>query len=205
MGGWRSVRLAGWLFAGCLVAVLLGGCGERERVPVSEVKRTFAQAALAAGGGSFGGEGSLGTISAESAEEGWSRLLGVEVRMGDAFWLRAESADLIVDADADTMRLRFNGVLWVAPEAEDGGPSTLEVWAGRELAVEGGEGSAGGEGVGPMSGGDGLIRSSPVRTTDPWPLGVDVVRDGGSAVRVERDAAGGDGARPAGPVRLDGD
>ena len=142
MVGGKPGRVAG-VVSVLAVASLVGGCGERDRVPVSEVKRTFAQAALAAGGGSFGGDGGLGRISAEGAEAGWSRLLGVEVRMGDAFWLRAESADLIVDTDADTMRLRFNGVLWVAPEAEGGGPSTLEVWAGRELAGEGGGEEAG--------------------------------------------------------------
>jgi hypothetical protein len=178
-----------------------GGCEGRETRTVGEVKRSFAEAAVA-GDAPAGG---LGTIAASSHRDRWSRLLDVEVRLGDAFWLRADSADLIVDADADTMRVRFNGVLWVAPENTGGeGPGVLESIGAESLRDGAGETAAGDA----AASGDGRLRSAPVRTTEPWPLGVDVVLGGVDEARGEPaggagSAGGGAGAEP-GPVRLDG-
>lgn len=147
--------------AGVLAIGVMGGCDGREKQTIGEVQRSFAEAAVA-GGASSGG---LGTIRASGASDGWSRLTGVDVRMGDAFWLRAESAEIIVDPETDTMRLRFNRVLWVAPESPGGGPSVLGSLTGGDTVDQDDQSTSG----------DGVIRTEATLLTDPWPLAVDVV------------------------------
>ncbi len=142
MGVVRRIAMIGVVGVG--LGCGLVGCESREQRTVGQVQREFAEAAV-----NGGAEAALGTLRAVSYEEIGYRLRDVTVEFGDAFVMHAESADILVEPATDTMRIKFNGVLWAAVERE-----------GEE------------EGAG---GGDGRLRYEAVRTTEAWDLGVDVV------------------------------
>lgn len=151
----RSSTTQSAALAACMVAALgLPGCGERAGVTVSEVRHDFANAAISG----TGSASPLGSITADRWDAATGELLGVHVEMGDAFFLSAASAELIIDTQTDEMMIRFNDVIWTAP-ADSGAPTGTPVLGGTASQIEG------------------RMFEAESRTTPPWSLGVDVVPD----------------------------
>lgn len=94
-----------------LLAMLsLSACSEKTKQTVTEVKRSFARRAVA-------GEvevGSAGRLVAGDVDRTTFELLDVRFDIGGSddqeLLMHAERAELIVDPDEDTMRIRFHNV-----------------------------------------------------------------------------------------------
>jgi hypothetical protein len=97
----------------CAVA-LTSGCDSREQQSVTEVRKSFAARASS-------GEiavGTFATLAAGDVDRSTLELLDVRFDVGDEFLMHAERAQILVDPDADTMRLRFLNVTAVSTEAD---------------------------------------------------------------------------------------
>lgn len=93
-----------------VVALSMSGCSETTTQTVTEVKRSFARRAVA-------GEvevGSAGRLVAGDVDRTTFELLDVRFDIGGSsdqeLLMHAERAELIVDPDEDTMRIRFHNV-----------------------------------------------------------------------------------------------
>jgi hypothetical protein len=99
--------LSGLFLSTCLIA---SGCSDAPPQSVTEVKRSFAMRALA-------GEvevGSSGRLAAGDVDRATFELLDVRFDIGGAreqeLLMHAERAEIIVDPEADTMKIRFHNV-----------------------------------------------------------------------------------------------
>lgn len=136
--------------------VSLAACEQQPTSSIAEVKRGFAQQATAPAGAAS----SLGSITAASYDPETFDLVQVNVAMGDSFFMHAGRAELVVDAERDTMMIRFLDVIWTKPTNAAGATAPA---ANSDAAAD------------PASAFDGRLHESPVRVSPAWDLGVDVL------------------------------
>lgn len=148
-----TVRRAVLMLAAGLLALAPLGCEKKPQVTVAEVRANFAQGAVSGDGSSS----PLGSITAERYDELTGQLVNVHVAMGDAFFLNAAFAELIVDADRDEMMIRFIDVAWTAPLSGDEAISAASGQSSLESSVQG------------------RLFEAETRTTPPWNVGVDII------------------------------
>lgn len=172
LSSWR--RLGVTVLLGAVATVGLPGCTDEPTATVAEVKRGFASSAVSPAGAAS----SLGSITATRFDAATGRLHDVNVTMGDAFFLNAATAELIVDHERDTMMIRFHDVVWTSPTSAVGDGGT----EGSANPLLGPGVDSPGAGAGTADGGDGptlrgAIHEAPVRVSPAWELDIDVVPD----------------------------